>query len=65
VRLSVEDDGVGMGGENPKGTGLGGQILAAMAADLGSKIHFDSSAQGTRVHLVFKAAGVRKSSSAL
>jgi len=65
VRLSVEDDGVGMGGENPKGTGLGGQILAAMAADLGSKIHFDSSAQGTRVHLVFKAADVRKSSSAL
>lgn len=65
VRLSVEDDGVGMGDANPKGTGLGGQILAAMATDLGTKIQFDSSTQGTRAHLVFTAEGVRKSSSGL
>lgn len=60
VRLCVEDDGMGMSDTDPKGTGLGGQILAAMATDLGSKIQFKTSSSGTHVYLVFKAEGVRK-----
>ena len=61
VALRVEDDGAGIAGHSPKGTGLGSQILDAMATDLGSKITFDTDAPGTRAEVVFKADPVRKS----
>lgn len=61
VQLLVEDDGAGFGGSDPKGTGLGSQILDAMATDLGTAIHFDSDVTGTRAELVFTPETVRKS----
>lgn len=60
VVVRVEDDGAGMGDSNPKGTGLGSQILDAMATDLGSRITFESSTKGTRAQLVFRSGMVRK-----
>lgn len=58
VRLRVEDDGIGMGDGSIKGTGLGGQILKAMAVDLRADIRFDSGDHGTRAILEFAAAEV-------
>lgn len=53
VRLRVEDDGIGIGDGAPKGTGLGSQILKAMAIDLRADIRFDSGEYGTRAILEF------------
>ena len=54
--LAVEDDGVGMAsGTRPKGTGLGSRIIAAMAANLATKIAYDERERGTRAVLSFAA----------
>ncbi|WP_380874237.1 two-component system sensor histidine kinase/response regulator [Sphingomonas sp. DBB INV C78] len=51
-RLSVEDDGCGlqMNG-SPKGTGLGGKLVRAMATSLKSQIAYDAAHQGVRATL--------------
>ena len=55
--LTVEDDGPGLG-ENvkPKGTGLGGKIIAAMAGGLRSAVEYDTSHRGVRAMLAFDLA---------
>lgn len=52
--LVVEDDGGGMDGGAPKGTGLGGKIVSAMARGLKSAVEFDPSHQGVRARLAFE-----------
>lgn len=51
--LTVEDDGPGLGDGKPKGTGLGGKIVAAMASGLRSAVEFDHGHRGVRARLAF------------
>jgi len=51
--LTVEDDGPGMGDGAPKGTGLGGKIIAAMASGLRSAVEIDHAHKGVRARLAF------------
>lgn len=51
--LTVEDDGPGMGDGVPKGTGLGGKIVAAMASGLRSAVEIDPEHKGVRARLAF------------
>ena len=51
--LTVEDDGPGLGDGTPKGTGLGGKIVSAMAGGLRSAVEFDADHPGVRAQLVF------------
>jgi two-component sensor histidine kinase len=51
AHLIVEDDGVGMDGGPPKGTGLGAKILKSMAASLDSKIEYERRPRGVRALL--------------
>ena len=51
--LVVEDQGVGMGDGAPKGTGLGGRILHAMAASLNTRVEYDPAHTGVRATLRF------------
>jgi two-component sensor histidine kinase/CheY-like chemotaxis protein len=51
--LTVEDDGPGMGDGAPKGTGLGGKIISAMASGLRSVVEIDREHKGVRARLAF------------
>jgi len=51
--LTVEDDGPGMGDGAPKGTGLGGKIVSAMASGLRSALEIDPNHKGVRARLAF------------
>ena len=51
--LTVEDDGPGMGDGAPKGTGLGGKIVSAMASGLRSAVEIDPAHKGVRARLAF------------
>lgn len=52
-RLEVEDDGVGMGdGTAPRGSGLGSQLVGAMARSLASKVDYDPAHRGVRAVLL-------------
>jgi len=51
--LTVEDDGPGMGEGSPKGTGLGGKIISAMAGGLRSALEIDPEHAGVRARLAF------------
>lgn len=56
LRLVVEDDGRGMGvGTQPRGTGLGQKVIAAMAQSLNSRVEFDPGHNGVRAVLAFQA----------
>lgn len=45
--LSVEDDGVGLGGGPPSGTGLGSQVMAALAHGLSGRLEWEAKTPGT------------------
>ncbi|HST91889.1 MAG TPA: histidine kinase dimerization/phosphoacceptor domain -containing protein [Brevundimonas sp.] len=51
--LTVEDDGPGMGDGKPRGTGLGGKIVTAMASGLRSAVEYDPAHRGVRARLAF------------
>lgn len=51
--LTVEDDGPGLGDAKPKGTGLGGKIVTAMASGLRSRVEYDPAHTGVRALLAF------------
>lgn len=51
--LTVEDDGPGLGEGAPKGTGLGGKIISAMAGGLRSAVEIDTAHRGVRARLAF------------
>ena len=50
-RLTVEDDGVGIGDAAPKGTGVGTRLIHAMARSLDSVVEYDRTHAGTRAIL--------------
>jgi two-component sensor histidine kinase len=51
-RLLVEDDGCGMDpGAQPRGTGLGSKLIAAMAKSLSSNLEYDPAYDGVRATL--------------
>jgi two-component sensor histidine kinase len=50
LRLSVEDDGVGMA-QSIQGTGLGGRLVTAMAKSLGAALTYEPKASGVRAVL--------------
>jgi two-component sensor histidine kinase len=52
--LVVEDDGQGMKGGAPKGTGLGQRIIDAMAANLHATMEYDTHHKGVRATLAFQ-----------
>jgi two-component sensor histidine kinase/CheY-like chemotaxis protein len=51
--LAVEDDGVGLACGTPTGTGLGGQIMEALAHGLGGELVIGTGQSGTRAILRF------------
>ena len=70
--LSVEDDGIGEGGETGedsdarrRSTGLGQQIVSAMAVKLGASVARDEGHSGTRVLVAFDPRRVVREPSAL
>ena len=56
AQLQVEDDGVGISSDTPSGTGLGTQVMDALAQGLGGRIELTSLKQGTRAVLYFEAS---------
>jgi len=55
-RLVVEDDGIGIGDDAPKGTGVGSRLIRAMAQSLDAALDYDAAHPGTRAVL---AAAIR------
>jgi two-component sensor histidine kinase/CheY-like chemotaxis protein len=55
ARLEVDDDGVGISSETPQGTGLGTQVMEALASGLNGRISFARLDRGTRAILHFEA----------
>jgi two-component sensor histidine kinase len=56
LRLTVEDHGQGMDpSAPPRGTGLGGRLINAMAKTLGSKVVYDPAHKGVRATLLLPA----------
>ena len=56
LRLTVEDDGAGLGDKVvTRGTGLGQRVIAAMARSLNSRVEYDPSHNGARAVLAFQA----------
>lgn len=53
ARLTVEDDGPGLGDGKPRGTGLGGRIVSAMASGLRTRVEYDTDHAGVRARLAF------------
>lgn len=55
AEMLVEDDGVGrsQAGQDPKGTGLGSRIVAAMAVNLGADVDYGPRQPGTVARLAF------------
>jgi len=54
ARIAVEDDGIGWNGTGkPTGTGLGSQIIGAMASNLRADLSYGTPERGTRVALSF------------
>jgi len=52
-RLCVEDDGIGIDGEGqPKGSGVGSRLIAAMAKSLQAKLDYDYAHGGVRACIV-------------
>jgi two-component sensor histidine kinase len=49
--LSVEDDGSGMSGAPPTGTGIGTKLIGAMATSLGATLDYDPGHAGVRATL--------------
>ncbi len=55
ISIAVEDDGVGWKGTgSTQGTGLGTRVITAMAANLQSKVEYDSGVEGTRASFRFR-----------
>jgi two-component sensor histidine kinase len=55
IRITIEDDGVGWKGTGTtQGTGLGTRVVTAMAANLQSKVEYDSGVEGTRASFRFR-----------
>lgn len=58
VKLSVEDDGVGLvNGAEVEGRGLGTVIIKSMVQKLGAEIRYDAAHRGTRAVLSFDPTG--------
>jgi len=56
IRLTIEDDGVGMPADGAvKGTGLGSKLISAMAATLKSTVEYDPVHKGARATLLMPA----------
>lgn len=55
VRLEVEDDGVGLGDDGPQGTGLGTQVMDALAHGLNGQLELLRRERGTLAVLHFDA----------
>ena len=56
VKLVVADDGEGFApGSSPKGTGLGGKVIGAMATSLGGRLKYEAARKGVRATLDFDA----------
>lgn len=53
ITIAVEDDGIGIGDNKPRGTGLGSQIVDVLAEGLGGKVVFTKKDRGTRAELRF------------
>lgn len=65
IWLSITDDGVGFGAvADPRSTGMGQRIVAAMAAKLNASVERDPSHDGTRIMLRFSRDGSKQSAAA-
>lgn len=51
--LAVEDDGVGLSEDGPAGTGLGSQMVTALAGSLNGRLEHRPRDKGTRAELIF------------
>lgn len=55
IEILVEDDGVGRGSGQPRGTGLGSRIVTSMAANLGTEVQYYDRKPGTAARLAVPA----------